>query len=106
MHGLEFYDYFSFIKGGLAYADKITTVSPSYAREILQPEYGYGLDGLLQHRVDHLSGILNGIDEKHWNPGSDIHLTQKYNRRSLSKKSLNKTALQKQLSLPVMHLYQ
>ena len=101
MHGVEFYDYFSFIKGGLAYADKITTVSPSYAREILQPEFGYGLDGLLQNRVHHLSGILNGIDEKHWNPGTDIHLAQKYNRRSLSKKPLNKTALQKQLSLPV-----
>ncbi len=77
MHGVEFYDYFSFIKGGLAYADKITTVSPSYAREILQPEFGYGLDGLLQNRVDHLSGILNGIDEKHWNPGTDIHLKHK-----------------------------
>ncbi len=101
MHGVEFYDYFSFIKGGLAYADKITTVSPSYAREILQPEFGYGLDGLLQNRVHHLSGILNGIDEKHWNPGTDIHLAQKYNRRSLSKKPLNKIALQKQLSLPV-----
>jgi starch synthase len=101
MHGVEFYDYFSFIKGGLAYADKITTVSPSYAREILQPEFGYGLDGLLQNRVDHLSGILNGIDEKHWSPGSDTHLKHKYNRRSLAKKSLNKIELQKQLSLPV-----
>ena len=101
MHGVEFYDYFSFIKGGLAYADKITTVSPSYAREILQPEFGYGLDGLLQNRVDDLSGILNGIDEKHWSPGSDTHLKHKYNRRSLAKKSLNKIELQKQLSLPV-----
>lgn len=101
MHGVEFYDYFSFIKGGLAYADKITTVSPSYAREILRPEFGYGLDGLLQNQADHLSGILNGIDEKHWNPGSDTHLKHKYNRRSLAKKSLNKIELQKQLSLPV-----
>ena len=99
--GLEFHGHFSFIKGGLAYADKITTVSPSYAAEILRPEFGYGLDGLLQHRVDHLSGILNGIDEKHWNPGTDVHLKQKYSRRTLSKKSLNKTALQQQLSLPV-----
>lgn len=101
MNGLEFYGQLSFIKGGLAYADKITTVSPSYAREILQPEFGYGLDGLLNSRREQLSGILNGIDEKHWNPGTDEYLTQKYNRRSLAKKSLNKTALQKKLGLPV-----
>jgi len=101
MNGLEFHGQLSFIKGGLAYADKITTVSPSYAGEILQAEYGYGLDGLLKSRSNHLSGILNGIDEKHWNPGADQHLKQKYNRRSLDKKSVNKTELQKTLSLPV-----
>jgi len=101
MNGLEFYGQLSFIKGGLAYADKITTVSPSYAREILQPEYGYGLDGLLNSRRDHLSGILNGIDVKLWNPGTDNYLKQKYNRRSLEKKLINKTDLQKKLSLPV-----
>ncbi|MDT8385376.1 MAG: glycogen synthase GlgA [Gammaproteobacteria bacterium] len=100
MDGLEFYGQMSFIKGGLAYADKITAVSPNYAREILQPEYGYGLDGLLQHRRKDLSGILNGIDEKYWNPGTDNYLTQKYNRRTLGKKPLNKIALQQELSLP------
>ena len=99
--GLEFYGQLSFIKGGLAYADKITAVSPSYAREILQPEFGYSLDGLLNSRSEHLSGILNGIDEKHWNPGTDEYLEHKYNRRSLDKKSINKTELQKTLSLPV-----
>lgn len=101
MDGLEYYNQLSFIKGGLAYADKITAVSPNYAKEILEPEYAYGLDGLLQHRKEHLSGILNGIDEKHWNPGTDNHLEQKYNRRTLDKKSVNKTALQKEYSLPV-----
>ena len=101
MDGLEFYGQLSFIKGGLAYADKITTVSPSYAREILQPEYGYSLEGLLEKRSKDLSGILNGIDDKQWNPGTDNHLKQKYNRRSLNKKSLNKTELQQELSLPV-----
>ncbi len=101
MGGLEFYDQLSFMKGGLVYADKITTVSPRYAKEILQPEYSFGLDGLLQHRIKHLSGILNGIDEKNWNPGTDKHIKQKYNRRCLNKKSINKTALQKELSLPV-----
>ena len=101
MGGLEFHGQMSFVKGGLAYADKITAVSPNYAHEILQPEYSYDLDGLLRHRKKHLSGILNGIDEKNWNPGTDKHLSQKYNRRSLNKKSLNKTALQKELSLPI-----
>lgn len=64
MGGLEFHGQMSFIKGGLAYADKITAVSPNYADEILFPEYSYGLEGLLKHRKKHLSGILNGIDEK------------------------------------------
>ena len=101
MDGLEFYNQLSFIKGGLAFADKITTVSPTYAREILEPEYGYGLNDLLKHRSEHLSGILNGIDEKHWNPGTDAYIEHKYNRRNINKKSLNKTALQQELSLPV-----
>jgi starch synthase len=101
MNGLEFFGQLSFIKGGLAYADKITTVSPSYAREILEPEFGYGLNDLLKHRSDHLSGILNGIDEKLWNPGTDHNLKQKYNRRSLDKKSINKTDLQEELLLSI-----
>jgi starch synthase len=101
MDGLEFYGNFSFIKGGLAYADKITAVSPNYAREIMEPDNGYGFDGLLRHRSKDVSGILNGIDVKYWNPGTDKYLAHKYNRRSLDSKKLNKTALQKQLSLPV-----
>lgn len=101
MGGLEFHGQLSFIKGGLAYADKITAVSQNYAKEILQPEYSYGFDGLLKHRKKHLSGILNGIDEKNWNPGTDKHIHQKYNRRSLNNKHLNKTALQKELALPI-----
>ena len=100
LDGVEFHNQFSFMKGGIAYADKINAVSPHYAEEILQPEYGYGLDGLLQHRKNDLSGILNGIDEKHWNPGTDNHLKYRYNRRNLKQKNLNKTALQKELSLP------
>ncbi|MCW8853339.1 MAG: glycogen synthase GlgA [Gammaproteobacteria bacterium] len=101
MDGLEFYDQLSFIKGGIAYADKITTVSPNYASEILQPEFGYGLDGLLNSRSEDLSGVINGIDEKYWNPGTDEFLVEKYNRRSLNKKSINKTELQKECQLPV-----
>lgn len=101
MEGLEFYDQLSFIKGGLAYADKINAVSPNYANEILQPEFGYGLDGLLRKRKQDLSGIINGIDDKVWNPGTDKYLSHNYNRRSLKNKSLNKTDLQKELLLPV-----
>ena len=101
MDGLEFYGQLSFMKGGLAYADKITTVSPSYAREMLESEFSFGLDGLLKQRAVDISGILNGIDEKYWNPGTDEYLEHKYNRRSLNKKSRNKTALQQELSLPV-----
>lgn len=99
--GLEYYGNFSFMKGGLAFADEITAVSPNYANEILSPEYGYGLDGLLNHRKAHLSGILNGIDDKYWNPGTDTHLAQKYNRKTISKKGLNKVALQEKLGLPI-----
>lgn len=99
--GVEFYNQLSFIKGGLAYADKITTVSPSYASEIRTAEHGYGLEGLLNHRQQDLSGILNGIEHKVWNPGTDEYLTQKYNSRSLEKKAINKTALQEEYSLTV-----
>ena len=101
MHGLEFHNQFSFIKGGLVFADRINTVSPSYAKEIQQPEFGYGLDGLLSYRKDRLSGIINGIDTDIWNPGTDPHLAQKYNRHNLAKKLTNKTKLQKQFKLPV-----
>ena len=101
MDGLEFYNQLSFIKGGLVFADKITTVSPQYAKEILQPEFGYGLNELLQYRKNDLSGILNGIDGKFWNPGTDKFLTQKYNKRSLNKKSDNKISLQKELDLTI-----
>lgn len=100
LHGLEFHDQFSFIKGGLVFADRVNTVSPTYAEEIQHDEFGYGLNGLLNHRKDRLSGIINGIDTGIWNPGKDPHLVQNYNRRSLAKKLPNKTRLQKQLKLP------
>lgn len=99
--GLEFHGQMSFIKGGLVFADRINTVSPTYAQEILQAEYGYGLDGLLQHRQERLAGILNGIDDTIWNPATDPHLAACYDQDHLDSKLLNKTALQKQLGLPV-----
>lgn len=100
-HGVEFHDLFSFIKGGLSFADCINTVSPQYAREIQTKQFGYGLQDLLIHRSDRLSGILNGIDNTVWNPGTDANIIRKYNSRSLKNKVDNKVALQKQLALKV-----
>jgi len=97
---LEFHNQLSFIKGGLVFADQITTVSPSYAREIQTTEFGCGLDGLLRARQGQLSGVLNGIDTDQWHPGRDPNLAQNYNWRQLNRKAANKQALQKKLGLP------
>lgn len=99
--GLEYHNMLSFIKGGLSYADKITTVSPTYAQEIQKAEFGYGLEGLLSYRRDNLSGIINGIDTQVWNPMTDPYISQTYSSKSVNSKLPNKTALQQQLSLPV-----
>jgi len=97
--GLEYYGQFSFIKGGLVFADEITTVSPTYAREICEAPGGMGLEGLLSQRRDHLWGILNGIRSDIWDPARDAHLTQNYDSSSLDKKALNRLALQRELGL-------
>ena len=99
--GLEFHEMLSFIKGGLVYADYITTVSPTYALEIQTPEFGYGLEGLLEHRKESLGGIINGIDTDQWNPETDPHITQQYTVATLNKKRLNKAELQRKFALPV-----
>ncbi|MGZ8227841.1 MAG: glycogen synthase GlgA [Methylococcaceae bacterium] len=99
--GIEFNDLLSFLKGGLAYCDRITTVSPTYAQEIQTAEFGYGLEGLLSYRKDALSGIINGIDTDQWNPQTDPAISEHFDASSLSKKLLNKTALQEKFSLPV-----
>lgn len=99
--GIEFNDMLSFIKGGLAYADRITTVSPTYAQEIQTADFGYGLEGLLSHRKEVLTGIINGIDADQWDPETDAYISERYNISTLSKKQLNKTALQNKHSLPV-----
>jgi starch synthase len=98
---LEFHDSFSFIKGGLVYADWLTTVSPTYADEICTPEFGCGLEGLLTHRKETLTGILNGADYTVWNPGRDLHIPVQFNPRSLFHKTENKRSLQEQFALPV-----
>jgi len=99
--GLEFHDHLSFIKGGLVYADYITTVSPTYALEIQTEEYGYGLEGLLAYRKESLGGIINGIDLEQWDSGHDQAIAQTYSETTLANKKLNKIALQERFGLPV-----
>jgi starch synthase len=103
MFGLEFYGQISYLKAGLFYSDHVTTVSPTYAQEITQPEYGYGLECLLQELQEKgkLSGILNGVDEAIWQPRSDKLLASRYDKESLSAKSLNKAYLQRAMGLDI-----
>ena len=101
VEGLEFHGQMSFMKAGLYYADHITTVSPSYAREIQTPEQGCGLDGLLRARASALSGILNAVDEAVWNPANDPALPFPYDARKLAGKARCKAALQQELGLSV-----
>ena len=102
-NGLEFYDMFSFMKGGLIYADHITTVSPTYADEICTYEFGYGLEGLLAERAKQgrLTGIINGIDLDDWNPKTDKALRKNYSAKTIKNKYQNKEAIQQHFGLPV-----
>lgn len=86
MDGVEYYDSFNFLKGGIAYADAISTVSPTYAREILSPAFGCGLEGILNKRSDRLRGILNGADYEVWNTNKDPFLKCKYGMKTLNRK--------------------
>ncbi|KWB20816.1 glycogen synthase [Burkholderia cepacia] len=99
IEGVEFFGQYSFLKAGLYYSDKLTTVSPTYAREIQHPDQGCGLDGLLRHRAHDLHGILNGVDEAVWNPASDRHLAARYDVASLAGKRACKAALQQMAGL-------
>jgi starch synthase len=95
----EFYGQFSFLKAGISTADRLTTVSPTYAREILTPEHGAGLDGVLRTRAADLVGIMNGVDAEVWNPECDPYLASHYTARDLSGKLACKAALQQELGL-------
>jgi starch synthase len=97
--GVEYYGNVCFLKGGLATADRITTVSPSYAQEICTPEYGMGLDGLLRARRGVLTGIVNGIDGIVWNPAADPHIPQPYGAKTLAKRAANKRAVEQRFGL-------
>ncbi|RZL63094.1 MAG: glycogen synthase GlgA [Variovorax sp.] len=102
MNGLEYHGQLSFMKAGLYFADQLTTVSPTYAREIQTPEQGQGLDGLLRQRSGALTGILNAVDDQVWNPGHDSQLPQGFSTPEgprMAGKAACKAALQKQLGL-------
>ena len=93
---LEFYGKFSFLNGGLVFADAVTTVSERYSREIQTKEFGCGMEGVLAARKDSVTGIINGIDPKDWDPATDLDIDAKYNPNDLAGKKINKAALQKE----------
>ena len=95
---MEFWGQLSLLKGGIVFSDSITTVSPTYAREIQTPEYGSGFDGVLAARSADLHGILNGIDTDRWDPRRDPHLPEPYDEQSLEKKDSARRALLELLS--------
>lgn len=100
--GVEFYGGLSFLKAGLFYADRLTTVSPTYAQEIQTPAFGNGIDGLLRSRADVLSGILNGVDPAIWSPEHDGLLPRRYDiDDAVAGKAAAKAELQQRLGLPV-----
>jgi 1,4-alpha-glucan branching enzyme len=100
IEGLEFYGKINFLKGGLVFADTITTVSPSYAQEARTPDYGFGLDGVLQRRARDLVGILNGVDYAVWNPATDPLLVHNFSPDDLAGKQACKADLQRIFGLP------
>ncbi len=98
-HGLEYHGQLSFMKAGLKFARRITTVSPTYAREIATHEFGCGLDGVIRGRAADVSGILNGVDRRIWDPAQDTAIAARYAAGDLSGKARCKAALQRELGL-------
>jgi starch synthase len=99
---LEFHGHFNFLKAGIVFADAVNTVSPTYAREIQTPEFGCGLEGLLQENAGKLSGIVNGVDYGTWDPATDPHLPERYDAGTVFRhKPASKAALQQRFGLPV-----
>jgi starch synthase len=97
--GVETYGGVGFLKSGLQLADMVTTVSPTYAREIVRPEFGMGLEGLIASRGDRVRGIVNGIDAAEWCPATDPALAAGYGARNLGKRKANKRALEQHFGL-------
>ncbi|QOJ36757.1 MAG: glycogen synthase GlgA [Nitrospira sp.] len=96
---LEFYGSVNLLKGGLVFADLLTTVSPTYSREIQTADYGFGLDGVLKERKHVLHGVVNGIDVDFWNPATDPYLPASYSSQDLTGKAVCKVELQRELGL-------
>lgn len=101
INGIEYYGQLSFLKAGIFFADKLTTVSPTYAQEIQTENFGFGMQGLLNHRQQDLVGILNGLDTEEWNPATDSMLPYQYDADNLQNKIKVKHALQTELGLTV-----
>lgn len=99
--GLEFYHKINLLKGGLLFSDLLTTVSPTYAKEIQTKEYGCGLEGVLSKRKRELFGILNGLDYEYWDPAKDTHIYTRYSLKEIARKYINKMMLQKDCQLAV-----
>jgi starch synthase len=98
--GLEFFRQVSYLKGGIVYANALNTVSPTYAREIQTQEYGFGMDGVLRARAEVLTGILNGVDYRDWDPGTDPFIPARYSASDLSGKRICKQHLLAEFGLP------
>jgi starch synthase len=98
---VEFWDQLCLLKGGIAYADAVTTVSPSYAREILTPERGEALDAFLRFDIKRLLGIVNGIDTRAWDPATDPALPAPFSQDDLAGKARCRAALAEEMGLPV-----
>jgi starch synthase len=101
---LEFHGSLNLLKGGLVFADLLTTVSPTYSQEIQTSSLGFGLEGVLRERRDRLVGVVNGIDVDLWNPAADPYLPSRYSASDLSGKQACKAALQQELKLPVRNV--
>ncbi len=97
--GVEYYGQLSMMKAGLLYADRVTTVSPRYALEIQTPEFGCGLDGVVQTRADDLVGLINGIDQTVWNPAIDPHLPANYDAKNPAGKAVCRAGLLQQVGM-------
>jgi starch synthase len=99
IHGVEYHGGVGYLKAGLESAWAITTVSPTYAREIRMAEFGMGLDGLIRARAEHVHGIVNGIDTREWSPATDTALASPFTARALSRRAVNKAALEREFEL-------
>ncbi|GAB4290262.1 MAG: glycogen synthase GlgA [Myxococcota bacterium] len=104
MEGCEFWGSVSYLKAGIVYSDRITTVSRRYAEEIQSEEFGFGLEGVFQKRRDELFGITNGVDYDVWNPEIDPFIEKKYSAITLADKTANKQALQRKFKLPKVNV--